>query len=198
MVSEGDSRERIVEAARRQFLARDYEGATLRDIARAARVTTGALYHHFTGKDELLVEVCVRGLRRLLQRFRTAVELSRERPPAERLGIMFDAYEAFFIEERGYYELIERLERAREDRTIPSGFTRRVDDVSAETFAILCALIREGRPDLDDEAVRAKGLMLLALADGLLSCQRRGLLDRFGMSLGLLRARIPLARLLGD
>jgi AcrR family transcriptional regulator len=198
MPQERDSRERIVEAAHREFLSRSYEGATLRAIARAARVTTGSLYHHFAGKDELLVEVCMRGLRRLAQRLRTAVALGQGRPATERLVMMFDAYEAFYMEERGYYELIERLERAREDGSIGSALAGRVDDVSDAIFQSLFAVIREARPDLDDEAVRTKGLVLLALADGLLSCQRRGLLGRFGLSLGVLRARIPVDRLLSE
>lgn len=185
-----------MEAARREFLSRSYEGATLRSIAHAARVTTGSLYHHFSGKDELLVEVCVRGLRRLLQRLRTAVALGAGRTAAERLVVMFDAYEAFFMEERGYYELIERLERARADAAIPKPVTRRMDEVSAEIFEMIHGVIREARPDLDDEAVRTMGLLLLALADGLLSCQRRGLLEHFGLSLGQLRARVPVDRLL--
>jgi AcrR family transcriptional regulator len=198
MTPERDSRERIVEAARRQFLARDYDGATLRAIARAARVTTGSLYHHFTGKDELLVEVCLRGLRRLLARLRTAVVLGQGRPAAERLVTLFDAYAAFFMEEHGYYELIERLDRGREDGTISPALADRLDPVSGEVFEALHRVIREARPDLAEEAVHTKGLLLLALADGLLSCQRRGLLGRFGLSLGSLRARIPIARLLSD
>jgi AcrR family transcriptional regulator len=193
-----DSRERIVEAARTEFLARSYDGATLRSIARAARVTTGSLYHHFGGKDELLVEVCARGLHRLVQRLRTAVTLSQGRPAGERLVMMFDAYAAFFLEEHGYYELIERLDRAREDAAIAPALTRRVDEGTAETLDILFDLIREARPELDEEAVRIKGLLLVALADGLLSCQRRGLLGRFGSSLGAVRSRIPISSLLSE
>jgi AcrR family transcriptional regulator len=198
MPFERDSRDRILEAARQEFLIRSYAGATLRAIARAARVTTGALYHHFTGKDELLVEVCVRGVQRLLQRFRTAVELGQGRPAGERLVMMFDAYASFFVEERGYYELMEHLDRAREDGDISADLVRRVDAASTELFETLFALIHEARPDLAAPAVRAKGLLLVALADGLLSCQRRGLLGRFDTPLGTLRAHIPVERLLAE
>ena len=198
MTVERDSRDRILEAARREFLVRSYAGATLRAIARAARVTTGALYHHYASKDELLVEVCLRGLQRLVQRYRTAVELGQGRPAGERLVMMFDAYAAFFVEERGYYELMEHLDRAREDGAISAQLASRVDAGSAELFATLFALIHEARPDLAPAAVRAKGLLLVALADGLLSCQRRGLLGRFDTHLGALRAHLPVERLLAD
>ncbi|HEY3355402.1 MAG TPA: TetR/AcrR family transcriptional regulator [Polyangia bacterium] len=196
MATEHDRRERILEAAREDFLAHSYDGATLRAIAAAAQVTTGSLYHHFAGKDELFVEVCLEGMRRLVQRFRTAVELSQGRPLPERLVMLFDAYAAFFVEERGYYELIERLDRSREELAITPALGRRVDAVGNEIFATLFGLIREASPRLDDEAVRVKALTLLAVAEGLFSCQRRGLLGRFGLSLGTFRSRLPVDSLL--
>jgi AcrR family transcriptional regulator len=191
MPSEHDRRQRILEAARDEFLALSYDGATLRAIARAAHVTTGSLYHHFTGKDELFVEVCVEGMRRLVRRFRTAIALSQGRPLRDRIVMLFDAYAAFFVEERGYYELIERLDRSRDALAISPALARRVDSVAGEMFETLFGLIREARPRLDAEAVRVKALTLLAVAEGLFSCERRGLLGRFGLSLGAFRARLP-------
>jgi len=193
-----DSRQRILETARAQFLARSYDGATLRAIARAARVTTGSLYHHFAGKDELFVEVCVEGMRRLLLRFQTAVALSEGRPLEERLVALFDAYAAFFVEERGYYELIERLERSREELAIKAALSQRVEAISGEILEALFALIGRERSELPPDEVRLKGLTLLALAEGLFSCERRGLLGRFGLSLGAFRSRVPLERLLAE
>ena len=50
--------ETILNAARGEFLKKGYQGATMRDIARRAGVTTGALYFHFPGKDELYGRIC--------------------------------------------------------------------------------------------------------------------------------------------
>jgi AcrR family transcriptional regulator len=190
------SRERILETARAHFLARSYDGATLRAIARAARVTTGSLYHHFSGKDELFVEVCVEGMRKLLRRFQTAAELSDGRPLEERLVALFDAYAAFFVEERGYYQLIERLERSREELCIKPELARRLDEVTNQILEALFELISRERRGLAPKEVRLRGLMLLALAEGLFACEQRGLLSRFGLSLGAFRSRLPVARLL--
>jgi AcrR family transcriptional regulator len=198
MSGERDSRARILEAARDEFLANSYDGATLRTIAQAAQVTTGSLYHHFSGKDELFVEVCVEGMRRLGQRFRTAVELSHGRPLAERLIMLFDAYAAFFVEERGYYELIERLQRSREALAITPTLSRRVETVGDEMLEALFGLIHEARPKLDGAAVRVKALALIAVAEGLFSCERRGLLGRYGLSLGTFRASLPVDALVRE
>jgi AcrR family transcriptional regulator len=54
MVDESPSvRERILEAARELFLRNGYNGSNLRDIARAASVSMGGIYHHFASKEEI-------------------------------------------------------------------------------------------------------------------------------------------------
>src|SRR4051812_37475102 len=50
------SRQALLDAAVAEFSARGYEATTVADIASRAGVTTGALYAHFAGKLELLVE----------------------------------------------------------------------------------------------------------------------------------------------
>lgn len=52
---EATTRERLLDAAAAVFAARGYERARLQDIARAADLTTGAVYANFAGKDDLLV-----------------------------------------------------------------------------------------------------------------------------------------------
>ena len=54
-VSDASStRARLLAAAAEVFVDQGYEGARLQDIARAAGLTTGAIYANFRGKDELL------------------------------------------------------------------------------------------------------------------------------------------------
>ena len=50
------SREALIAAALVEFSEKGYETATVTDIAERAGVTTGALYAHFRGKLELLLE----------------------------------------------------------------------------------------------------------------------------------------------
>ncbi len=50
------TRQRLLKAAVDACVEHGYEGATLSDIARRAEVSTPAIYSHFSGKAELLVE----------------------------------------------------------------------------------------------------------------------------------------------
>ena len=47
------TRQRLIEAARRLFMERGYEGATVRDIAAGAGLSTGAVFASFADKTEL-------------------------------------------------------------------------------------------------------------------------------------------------
>lgn len=49
-----ETRERILDAARRLFVERGYAGTSIRDIAEDLRMTKGSLYYHFSSKEELL------------------------------------------------------------------------------------------------------------------------------------------------
>ena len=52
-----DTRKHILQVAGSLFLQSNYDGVSIQDITRAAGITKGALYHHFTSKEQLFEEV---------------------------------------------------------------------------------------------------------------------------------------------
>ena len=54
------TRRALVDAARTLFAERGYASTSIDDVADAARVTKGAVYHHFKGKTDLFEAVCER------------------------------------------------------------------------------------------------------------------------------------------
>ncbi len=52
----GDAREDILRAALHEFARRGYEGASVREISRGARVDPALVYHYFGDKEGLFVE----------------------------------------------------------------------------------------------------------------------------------------------
>lgn len=64
----------ILTAAQTLFLSKNYADVTMDDIAQAAGVTKGALYHHFNNKEALYLAMMLADLGEKQSLFRTAVE----------------------------------------------------------------------------------------------------------------------------
>lgn len=69
-----EGRQRILDVAAALFLARGYEGASLREIARDVGMKPGSLYYHFESKDALLEAILRRGITVMRVAFREAAE----------------------------------------------------------------------------------------------------------------------------
>lgn len=190
MATNDDSRQRLLATARDLFLEKSYHRTTLREIATNAHVTTGALYHHFSSKDELFVEICVEGMRKLVGRLNTASRLTEGRTPAEQLIALFDAYIAFYWEDRGYYELIERLERGADQLNIRSELASRVESMSKQILTEMVAILRRAEPVFDEQEAQKRVLFAIATTEGLVACERRGMLARAGLELASFRSMI--------
>ncbi len=56
-IDSAETRQKILEAARRAFARRGYDATTNKDIAEEVGITTGAIYHYFASKADLYVAV---------------------------------------------------------------------------------------------------------------------------------------------
>lgn len=83
-------RDRIVRAALEVFAEKGYRGATIADVVRRSGLSVGAIYTHFSGKEELFLNSCdhvsARGLEEL------AARLSSVATTAERLRLAIGLY----------------------------------------------------------------------------------------------------------
>ncbi|HEU5267208.1 MAG TPA: TetR/AcrR family transcriptional regulator [Jatrophihabitans sp.] len=71
----------LLAAARPQFAAHGYAGASTEAIVRTAGVTRGAMYHHFADKTELFAAVFAAVEREVMDRIGTVVATSGESDP---------------------------------------------------------------------------------------------------------------------
>jgi AcrR family transcriptional regulator len=68
------TRAKVLAAARRLFSEEGYEGATIRDIAAAAGMSTGAVFANFTDKSDLFREIMLTDMVALGEAMREAAE----------------------------------------------------------------------------------------------------------------------------
>src|SRR4051795_7372268 len=71
-VAKQQTRAKVLAAARALFSEAGYEGATIRDIATAAGMSTGAVFANFTDKSDLFREIMTGEGESLLEQMREA------------------------------------------------------------------------------------------------------------------------------
>lgn len=185
------TRDRLVAAAIEVFAEQGYEGARLQDIARAAGLTTGAVYANYRGKAELLFDAIGAragaeldgllqdtasvGARAVLERLGDRLPESRAASPSLLLDAVAaarrDADLAALLRERlGRREsmVADVIAAAKRDGSV-------TDTVSTDAFARFCMMLATGalvlrglgieQPDPDDwHALVARLLDVLAPA----------------------------------
>lgn len=98
MKDERETKEKLLQSAKAEFLAKGYQGASLRSICKNLGVTTGALYFFFKDKDDLftsLVSPQLDALKKMLSEHMRQELLALEPGPSEPLNdFRDDAYAA--------------------------------------------------------------------------------------------------------
>ena len=72
--AEQTGRGRVLDAAAELFVSQGYPGTTLRQIAAAAGIKAGSIYHHFESKEALFVAVLNDGIIVMLDAFDSAAD----------------------------------------------------------------------------------------------------------------------------
>jgi TetR/AcrR family transcriptional regulator, cholesterol catabolism regulator len=148
-----DRREEIIEAAVHLFHEQGYASTSMQDIANAVGLLKGSLYHHITGKEELLYEIHERFMAVILRQA-AAREQQTGLCARQRLeGIVTDLLELI----RDYRPYVEVFFRARYNLEGPRW--KAIHEQREGYEAIVRAIVEDGqregafRPDLDPKIV---------------------------------------------
>jgi AcrR family transcriptional regulator len=184
----GNRRDEILAVAVRLFAERGYHGVSMDDIGSAAGVTGPALYHHFAGKEAMLVAALAPVSQALLTgaRERVAAHAGHARAALESL---VDFHVEFALTNPGVIAVhLHELDRLPEE---PRRQIRRLQRLYVEEWVGLLATVRPGVPP-------AEARVLVHAAFGLMNSTPflAGEVDRVRRAV-LLRAG-ALAALLGD
>ncbi|HXY69041.1 MAG TPA: TetR/AcrR family transcriptional regulator [Gemmatimonadales bacterium] len=130
-----DTRNRILEAARRMFAEQGYEATTMRAIADAIRYTPTALYHHFPNKQALVTELCRNDFDGLASHFGDAARIA---DPLERIQAIGTLYLQFAVQYPNHYRFMFMT-------PLPDleYHTENMGDPERDAYAMLVASCRE-------------------------------------------------------
>ena len=164
----------VLEAARACFHELGLEGASLREIARRAGYTPGALYSYFASKEEMYGAL----LGESLERLNAAVAAAGGATPAEALRGSARAFFAFYRAhprdlDLGFY-LFRGLQPRGLTPALDEALNARLRDALEPTRAALAAL------GLDAPAAQAETTALFAQAVGVLLLTHTGRIRMFG------------------
>lgn len=178
-------RELILEAARTVFDLYGLEGASLRAIAAEAGCTTGAIYGHFTGKEEIYAGLLRQSLLELEDEVRRADGSPRGRQAR------FMAFLRFYASRPSDFSLSLYLY----DRKAPLGLGAELNrELNARLKAILTQIVHGDGPVKNGG--NAEEALVFSMLAGLLISNRTGRLKLFGITLEPL-AELAATRLRG-
>ncbi|MBU2511981.1 TetR/AcrR family transcriptional regulator [bacterium] len=132
---EGERQKRktqIIRAARKVFLKKGYQGATIRDIARESSLSTGSLYFYFKGKDEIYGQICENIMELTHQELLKGVNV--EGTFLEKLSALAKAYVGFYVKFREDFDL---LESAYKQVILPQEVNQRIEQLVYQSLALL-------------------------------------------------------------
>lgn len=139
----------LVDVAERLFAEKGYAGTSLDAIVSGARVTKGALYHHFSGKQALFESVFERVEQESAKRIQKALRSERDPWLKALLGL------------RSFLEVVQEGNYRRiviQDGPAVLGYERYREQEERSTFAniveILRATLDAGSWDLDEDMVQ--------------------------------------------
>jgi len=154
------TRQKILDAARRMFVQRGYEATTMRAIAAKIGYTPTAIYHHFEDKEALVAELSTLDFRAFAQALQ---DIGAVADPVERLRRTGRAYVAFGVANPMHYQFLFMTRRPKES---PNRTAQRDPGEDAYGFlrqtcadAIAAGRLRPEFTDADEVAQIAWGAM---------------------------------------
>ena len=167
------SRQSLLDAAKRLFMERGYEGATVRDIAAAAGLSTGAVFASFSDKSDLFNEVLLADIEEQVRLMQGAV--AEPGSTADRLKRLLDA---------GYERQLGQLELLRASVAVSwsQGLSGELGDrpVRAAVIEQLRHVLKEGVDRGELKAGADLGLVAETLWDVYIRSYRRALYESWG------------------
>ncbi|GAB6146650.1 TetR/AcrR family transcriptional regulator [Desulfocicer niacini] len=177
---------RILQSGRKVFIKRGYFGATVREIARNAQMSTGAIYFYFKGKDDIYGRICEEGFQILLSLLRKGADI--EGTVLEKIASVYGAYLKFYTEYSEYSDILLFQDLGFKQVDFSKSQKDKIETFSYEALSVAHTLVVEGIKDgsiyfEEERDPWEMTFVIWASFEGLIFIHRRGYLDTFNLDL---------------
>jgi TetR/AcrR family transcriptional regulator, cholesterol catabolism regulator len=128
----------ILRHAAQVFSEKGYEGASIRDISRASRISLSGLYYYIRSKQELLYLIQISAFRTILTRLER--RLRGVGNPAEKLRILIQNHLEYFLRHP-----LEMKVLAHEDEALEGEYRKEVQEVKRRYYGLALSILEEMR-----------------------------------------------------
>jgi AcrR family transcriptional regulator len=136
----------ILKTAAKIFAEKGFHRTSVRDIARATRMSLAGLYYYFTTKEELLYLIQERCFVTLLERWEEAAKPDLD--PRTRIRIFAENHLSFF-----WHNMHEMKVMAHEDESLTGGFNDKILVLKRRYVKVLMDLISELQANQSEHAI---------------------------------------------
>ena len=130
-----ERRRQLLEAGARAFTERAYDEVSMSDVARAAGISKGLLYHYFPSKRDFFTATLAAAAAELA----AVTEPAGDKPPVEQLAGSIGAYLAWIEENAGGYRRMLESAGSPDVRSL-------IEDVRERTVERIVEAVSEGEP----------------------------------------------------
>ncbi|HLK34781.1 MAG TPA: TetR/AcrR family transcriptional regulator [Terriglobales bacterium] len=134
---------KILQHATEVFWEKGYEGASMRDLSRASRMSLAGLYYYFDSKEKLLYLIQKYTFTTILERLRQRLQGVDD--PEQRIRIFIQNHVEYFLANQKAVKVLSH-----EDDVLRNGYGAEVAAIKREYYRICLGLV--------DELKAAKGL----------------------------------------
>lgn len=159
-VKSGETRQLLLQCAKKEFMEKGYSKASLRSICKEAGVTTGALYFFFQDKDDLFCSLVSDSLMRIMELIKEHQQFEENEAKEEILSSNHDMESERILVEVLVHEMYQNrdemllLVNGAQGSSLENAVDRIIDEMDAHNLHLARATCQElGIPMLEEKLV---------------------------------------------
>lgn len=159
-VKSGETRQLLLQCAKKEFMEKGYSKASLRSICKEAGVTTGALYFFFQDKDNLFCSLVSDSLMRIMELIKEHQQFEENEAKEEILSSNHDMESERILVEVLVHEMYQNrdemllLVNGAQGSSLENAVDRIIDEMDAHNLHLARATCQElGIPMLEEKLV---------------------------------------------